>query len=341
MALLTFKQFFDKYNGKKCDFDNAYQGQCVDLFRAYCAEVLGVPQAYPVPQYPDRGRGAADFWTGYETTPQLKDNFDKILNTPEFIPQDGDVVIWNRKAGGGHGHIAICILPTGNLDHFFSFDQNWKTISVCEVIDHTYTNVYGVLRAKKQAQQSQQGGDNSMDIAILKKYDVQTIEELDKRIEEHVGTTWGSEENPGGGYLGSARREITQLKTDLEIKTRESENRQKDMEEVTRTLDLPVSTDKAAIITDITHLLTDQDAYEKLKEKFEGIEAEHQREIDIIRKEHQKELSNLQGEISALLQKVKELDEKQKELQGKYDSLAQKQEVVNWFTQIITRIFKK
>jgi hypothetical protein len=52
--------------------------------------------------------GAADFWTNYDTDPILNQNFSKIVNTPEFIPQEGDVAIWNRKMGAGFGHIAVC-----------------------------------------------------------------------------------------------------------------------------------------------------------------------------------------------------------------------------------------
>jgi chromosome segregation ATPase len=33
--------------------------------------------------------------------------------------------------------------------YFYSFDQNWSKINVCEVVKHTYKNVFGVLRPKK------------------------------------------------------------------------------------------------------------------------------------------------------------------------------------------------
>ena len=42
---MTLTQFIKKYLGTKVDFDGKYGAQCVDLYRQYCAEVLGVPQS--------------------------------------------------------------------------------------------------------------------------------------------------------------------------------------------------------------------------------------------------------------------------------------------------------
>lgn len=142
VALISFSQFIAKYAGKKIDWDNAYQGQCVDLFRQYNHEVLGIPQ-------PKGVVGAADFWANYTTDPVLNTHFTKIVNTPEFIPQKGDVMVWNKRAGGGFGHIAVVV--TANIDSFTSFDQNWRALNVCELTKHDYTNVYGVLRPKVQS----------------------------------------------------------------------------------------------------------------------------------------------------------------------------------------------
>lgn len=133
--------FIQAWKGKKIDFDLAYQGQCVDLFRQYAKDVLGVPQAKGV-------EGAADFWTNYETDPALKNNYDKLINTETFKPVKGDVMIWNKRAGGGFGHIAVVSDDSATLSNFNSFDQNWRALNVCEITNHTYTNVYGVLRPK-------------------------------------------------------------------------------------------------------------------------------------------------------------------------------------------------
>lgn len=140
---MKFPEFVNKYLGKKVDFDGAYGGQCVDLFRKYVQEVLGKPQPIGVV-------GAADFWTNYEKDPALKDNFDQIVNTPTAIPEEGDVMIWSKKAGGGYGHIGIYI--SGDVRQFVSFDQNWPSINKCTKTTHNYTNVLGWLRPKPQEQ---------------------------------------------------------------------------------------------------------------------------------------------------------------------------------------------
>ena len=50
---------------------------------------------------------------------------------------------------------------------------------------------------------------------LLGKYGVKNLAELDTKIAEHVGTTWGAEDKSGGGYLGSSRREVNKLKLEL------------------------------------------------------------------------------------------------------------------------------
>lgn len=136
---MTLQQFRDKYLGTKVDWDKAYGGQCVDLYRQYVNDVLKHPQ-------PKGVVGAADFWTNYDTDPNLNQYYDKIPNTPAGVPEPGDVVIWNKKAGGGYGHVAIFL--RGDVNAFTSLDQNWPHLNQVTETNHTYTNVYGWLRPK-------------------------------------------------------------------------------------------------------------------------------------------------------------------------------------------------
>lgn len=136
---MTFDTFIKTYLGKKVDYDNAYGGQCVDLFRQYLHDVLGLSQ-------PKGVVGAADFWTNYSTDEVLYKNFDKIPNTPTGVPQKGDVMFWNKRAGGGFGHVSIFI--EGDVTGFTSLDQNFPTLSLVTKTKHTYTNVLGWLHPK-------------------------------------------------------------------------------------------------------------------------------------------------------------------------------------------------
>jgi len=66
-----------------------------------------------------------------------------------------------------------------------------------------------------QTSGSESQESNMTDQDLFTKYNVKSLEELDSKINEACGTTWGSETQSGGGYLGAARREVTQLKIDL------------------------------------------------------------------------------------------------------------------------------
>ena len=132
---MTLEQFVEKYNNKKVDFDGAYGGQCVDLYRQYVKECLNFPQSPSVV-------GAKDIWDSYLTS-----YFTRYNNSPTAVPKKGDIIIWGTKLGE-FGHIAIFL--DGTVTKFNSFDQNYPVGSACHIQSHTYTGVLGWLRAKEQ-----------------------------------------------------------------------------------------------------------------------------------------------------------------------------------------------
>lgn len=132
---MLFSDFIKKWTGQKCDFDGAFGSQCFDLYRYYCQEVLNVPQS------PATGdKGALTIWDNY-----LKDYFDRIENTKENVPQNGDIVLWGTKIGK-FGHVAIFI--DGDVNKFNSFDCNFPTGTLPHTQSHTYNGVLGWLRLK-------------------------------------------------------------------------------------------------------------------------------------------------------------------------------------------------
>lgn len=175
---MSLNQFIDKWLGKKADFDGSYGGQCVDLYRFYVKEVLGFPQS------PGVG-GAAEIWDS--ASPKY---YDFIKNTPTGVPQKGDIVIWNRRAGGGFGHVAIFV--EGDVNGFTSFDQNWPTLDKCTLTKHNYTNVIGWLHPKeimsadeilvKKSDFENLVHKSTMYDQILAKYDVADTEALYRMI---------------------------------------------------------------------------------------------------------------------------------------------------------------
>jgi hypothetical protein len=140
---MTLQDFIYAYNGKHLDYDGEFGCQCVDEARYYFAEVCGLKDQ------PAGVVGARDFFLQYEKDPVLKKYFDKIPNTPEFVPDPGDIVIWDKTPGNIYGHIAIFI--SGDVRAFNSFDQNLPAKAPCGIVHHTYSNVLGFLRPRKAA----------------------------------------------------------------------------------------------------------------------------------------------------------------------------------------------
>lgn len=137
---MTFDEFVKKFNGKSTDFDGGAGVQCVDLAKMYFHYVLGLKT---------QAIGNAEaYWRRYDELPYLKNNFIKIANTPTFIPQKGDVAVWDKRHGK-YGHIAICN-GEGTTSYFYSYDQNW-IIKKMHLVKHNYKSGFaGVLRPKNQ-----------------------------------------------------------------------------------------------------------------------------------------------------------------------------------------------
>ena len=129
----TYTDFKNKWLGQHVDFDHNKDYQCVDVYRQYCYE-LDFPKSPPIV-------GARDIWTSY-----LPDCFYQIAMKPGFVPQQGDIVVWNFDP---NGHIAI--FDHGDENGFVSIDQNWGVpdgTGVLQYVNHTYVNVLGILRPR-------------------------------------------------------------------------------------------------------------------------------------------------------------------------------------------------
>lgn len=128
------EKFINKWNNKKPVHPKGISGQCVSLYRLYL-DFLGAPQSPTV-------KGAKDIWTTYS-----REHFDRIQNTPERVPLEGDIIIWNAFKGNRWGHVGIFV--EGGKESFKSFDANWPRPSFAHLQFHTYDDVLGWLRYKK------------------------------------------------------------------------------------------------------------------------------------------------------------------------------------------------
>lgn len=140
---MNHNEFIKKYNGKGIDYDGVAGVQCVDLIKFYLRDVFSISAG--------AWGDAHAYYDNYNNLPLLKSNFERIPNTPSFVPKKGDIVVWSVSLNGGWGHIAIAT-GEGNTSTFYSYDQNWNGRNdPCTKVRHTYSHVLGVLRAKDQS----------------------------------------------------------------------------------------------------------------------------------------------------------------------------------------------
>ena len=137
---MLLDDFVNKYKGKKVDFDGVYGAQCVDLFRQYTKECLGI--AEHTGSCSTTG-GAKDLFLDYNKMPIEKKYFIRITNK-NIIP--GDVAIWDSTEKNKYGHVAIVLGVLNN--RLIVFEQNGFTQNGAEINIRTKDKLLGALRKK-------------------------------------------------------------------------------------------------------------------------------------------------------------------------------------------------
>lgn len=137
---MNYNEFINTYNGKSFDYDGVAGVQCVDLAKMYLDKVFGIKVG--------AWGNAKDYYENFNNLP-LKNHFTRIANTPSFVPQKGDIVVWGAGLGNKYGHIAIAT-GEGNTSTFYSYDLNWGGKTVKRV-QHNYKGFLGVLRPNDQS----------------------------------------------------------------------------------------------------------------------------------------------------------------------------------------------
>ena len=120
--MITFNEFISKYIGKKTDYDNYADAQCVDLIKVYLKECFGI-KAGSWGNAVDYYRRANDpKWGGYDA---MHKHFILIKNTASFKPMEGDIVVYGEKFSKAHdfGHIGIDS-GESTLNTVVMYDQN-------------------------------------------------------------------------------------------------------------------------------------------------------------------------------------------------------------------------
>lgn len=123
---MTLKRFIVNNLDKKVDFDNKFGFQCVDLYRQYCKDVLGIPQTPAV-------EGAKDIWENHGSLKQSKDSFAV-----------GDILIYDATPTNKYGHVCI-LVSLLDTDTFIVFEQNGFEQSGAKLTVRNTTNLLGSL----------------------------------------------------------------------------------------------------------------------------------------------------------------------------------------------------
>lgn len=105
-------KYLQNHIGVGVDFDGKYGYQCMDLAIDY--------------MYKLSNGNVRLFGNAYQAKNNNLGNYAKVYNnTPDFLPQPGDIVVWYpRWWNSNYGHIGI--IKEANLNKFTSLEQNKK-----------------------------------------------------------------------------------------------------------------------------------------------------------------------------------------------------------------------
>lgn len=137
---MNLEEFVKKYLGKKVDFDNVYGAQCVDLFRQYSKECLGISEHTGSCS---TSGGAKDLFLDYPKMEKEKKYFTR--ETKKAMVQ-GDILIWNETETNKYGHVAIYLGKLNNS--LIVFEQDGFKQDGAKINIRSKNNLLGFLRKK-------------------------------------------------------------------------------------------------------------------------------------------------------------------------------------------------
>lgn len=209
---MTLQQFIDyALKIKKIEYHSnggaSTHYQCVDLANYYIDKVWGLKAII--------GTNAKDF------PERLTNGMEFVPNTLEYLPEAGEIVVWNSKVGGGAGHIAV-ITKKGKQTTFESIDQNWSKKQEITLENHNYTNVRGFIRKKGGMSSMYKGYDlsnkDSMKVAVDVLVRVQSGEFVEKKdYEKEIEQLKKELADKPTGLLTGKRKMLVSLLTPITV----------------------------------------------------------------------------------------------------------------------------
>ncbi|MEK6878643.1 MAG: CHAP domain-containing protein [Nanoarchaeota archaeon] len=210
-----FEQFLKEFNNKYVEMYSLENlNKCFDLVSKWIA-YMGYP------------RLTAGLLNAYEiyapSTQLLRDNFDYIKNTPEAIPQVGDIVVFSKEYNKTAGHTAIAT-GGGNLKTFTTFSQNDPLKSNSHLVTYNYKYVIGWLRSRKTDFEGKEA--NTALEECLSQHNALVQQALDKDI---FIKSLQEADTKSKLQLNSQQSEIERLRTTIDNQQKNIEDRNNDI----------------------------------------------------------------------------------------------------------------
>lgn len=143
--MITYKEFIEKYKGKKVDYDGVSGVQCVDFAKLYLTECFGIKCGTM--------GNAKEWWTNRQLNKIISENFDCIkVNAKRPVSttpvRQGDIGI---RTSGTYGHIFICDSVSGPSITYYDENGTGNHDAVTKR-NKPYTSYYvhGLLRKKTE-----------------------------------------------------------------------------------------------------------------------------------------------------------------------------------------------
>ncbi len=123
-------QFIESNTDKRIGDTPENTGQCVGVVEDW-TDLLGLPHTWG---------NADDLYANAD--PRY---FQKLENTPPFVPQAGDIAVFSSQFNGTVGHCGVCT-GVGDEQSFEMFEQNDPIGSACHKANYKYDYIIGFLR---------------------------------------------------------------------------------------------------------------------------------------------------------------------------------------------------
>ena len=235
---------------------------CVDLANDYIVKVWRLKAII--------GTDAKDF------PEKLTQGMEFVKNTVDYLPNPGEIAVWNSRVGGGAGHIAV-VLEKGLQTTFQSLDQNWSKPLFITLEKHPYTNVRGFIR--KVASTQEPMIDTALTECLKQHTDLVNQLEAEKRKNDALTDQLQNKETINYSLRGDVAEKASALKTVRE-----------ELNGFTETLATKLTTiaDKSEIIGAVDRLISGETDYVKkvrnLEKAYALLESEKKIEIEALKK---------------------------------------------------------